>query len=203
MQMSTITDFTPMHESDPWGKPRVGDWIQTKSGKKMYPLDPHPEDFDIEDIAHALSNQCRFTGHVSAFYSIAEHSVRVAWHVMDIAPGDDAASFAALMHDASEAYMPDLSRPIKQSPQFQFYRDAEDNLMQKLSVRFGFQYPLPDIVHEADSILLGTEARDLMSPVVDDWHMRYEQLPDKVVPWTQEIAKELFLYYFDHMKPSC
>lgn len=194
--MSTIADFTPMHESDPWGKPRIGDWLQTRSGKKFFPLDPSPEDIDIEDIAHALSNQCRFTGHVKAYYSIAEHSVRVANYILDNYPGRLEDAFAGLMHDASEAYLSDLSRPIKQLPQFKFYRDVEDNLMRRIAERFEFEYPLSAIVHEADSSLLGTEARDLMSPVVDDWHLKYKLLDEKIDPWTSEYSKRLFLTHF-------
>ena len=57
---------------------RRGDWMQTHSGLRFYPLDPRPEDIRIEDIAHALPMICRFNGHCSRFYSVAEHSLNVA-----------------------------------------------------------------------------------------------------------------------------
>src|SRR5215217_2415409 len=87
---------------DPWGVKRIGDWIQTRSGVKFHLLDPKPEDFRIGDIAHALSNVCRFTGHVRKFYSVAEHSVRVCETVRDkFGPfGCKSWEYAALMHDA-------------------------------------------------------------------------------------------------------
>ena len=64
---------------------RKGDWILTYSGIEFWPLDPRPEDVRIEDIAHALSMQCRFAGHCDRFYSVAEHSIRVA----DLVPRED------------------------------------------------------------------------------------------------------------------
>lgn len=131
-----------------------------------------------------------------AHNSIAEHSVRVANYILDNYPGRLEDAFAGLMHDASEAYLSDLSRPIKQLPQFKFYRDVEDNLMRRIAERFEFEYPLSAIVHEADSSLLGTEARDLMSPVVDDWHLKYKLLDEKIDPWTSEYSKRLFLTHF-------
>ncbi len=82
---------------------RRGDWIQVRSGRKFHPLDPRPEDVDINDIAHALSNLCRFTGHCTDFYSVAQHSVIAS----QIVP--PASALAALLHDASEAYMGDIS----------------------------------------------------------------------------------------------
>jgi hypothetical protein len=88
---------------------RVGDWIQTYSGRQFWPLDPRVEDVHLEDIAHALSNVCRYTGHVREFYSVAEHSVHVSW---SCEPED---ALWGLLHDASEAYLADMARPVKQN----------------------------------------------------------------------------------------
>lgn len=104
-------------------------WIQTFLGKPFWPLSPRPEDIDIRDIAHALAMTCRFTGHSQKFYSVAEHSVRVS----RIVP----AQFAlhGLLHDASEAYLCDLSRPIKHGSTLGAeYCRIEDNLMQAVCV---------------------------------------------------------------------
>lgn len=198
---------------DPWGKPRVGDWIQTRSGKKFHLLDPRPEDFDINDIAHALSHQCRFTGHVRKFYSVAEHSVRVAEAVADYCDvpnglyGEyglfkDELVYAALMHDATEAYVCDLARPFKQLPEFRFYREIEDKLMGYIADAFRFAYPLPQTVKKYDEILLGTEARDLMAPTPDGWHFRYQHLPRKIRPWSPAKAKRRFLAMYHQYCPA-
>jgi len=85
---------------------RIGDWIETYTGKQFYPLDPYPEDIDVRDIAHALSNLCRFTGHCRAFYSVAEHSIYVSTHV------PKTMALQALFHDAPEAYIADISGPL-------------------------------------------------------------------------------------------
>lgn len=82
-------------------------WIQTFTGKKVFPLAMTAEMVCVDDIAHALSMKCRFTGHCREFYSIAEHSVRVSLLVRP------ELRLAALLHDAAEAYLPDLARPIK------------------------------------------------------------------------------------------
>ena len=94
---------------------RKGDWIQTFTGRAFYVLDPRPEDVDIEDIAHALSMQCRFAGHCREFYSVAQHSVTASWLV----PPEDA--LWGLLHDAAEAYVVDLPRPIKRAWQLESY----------------------------------------------------------------------------------
>src|SRR5690606_29748913 len=86
---------------------RKGDWMQTFTGRRFWPLDPRPDEICIEDIAHALSMQCRYAGHCLSFYSVAEHSVLLSQHVAE--------PFRrwALLHDASEAYLVDVPRPIK------------------------------------------------------------------------------------------
>lgn len=85
----------------------MSDWIQTFSGKKFFPLEPEKNEYDIHDIAHALSLKCRFGGHCQRFYSVAEHCVRVA----DIVAPES--KLWALLHDAAEAYLPDVCQPIK------------------------------------------------------------------------------------------
>jgi uncharacterized protein len=104
-------------------------YIWTVSGKKFHPFDPQPDEIDIGDIAHALSHQCRFTGHTRVFYSIAEHSLNVA----AILP--DELKLAGLLHDASEAYLSDISRPIKQT--LPDYRELEYRIEAAIASKFG------------------------------------------------------------------
>lgn len=167
---------------------RNGRWMQTYTGRQFWPLDPRPDEIHIEDIAHALSNLCRFTGHVGRFYSVAEHSVRVAEVV------DDRHKLWALLHDASEAYLTDLAQPLKKSPGFaEKYLEAEDRLMQAVCRRFDLPPEMPPEVKEADVTLLVTEARDLMQPPPADWGIDVEPLPWTIHPWPPEAAKERFM----------
>lgn len=136
-------------------------WIQTYTGRQFWPLDPDPEHVDILDIAHALSNVCRFTGHVSRFYSVAEHSVRVCRRVRELG-GDTQTQLWALLHDASEAYLSDIARPVKRQPEFVPYRAAEARLQYAICVRFGLPAAEPALVRQADNEMLWTEAHALL-----------------------------------------
>jgi 5'-deoxynucleotidase YfbR-like HD superfamily hydrolase len=169
---------------------QTDEWIQTYTSKKFYPRAPRPQDFDIRDIAHALSLQCRFSGHCNTFYSVAEHSVRVSLAV----PQDTLLARTALMHDASEAYLSDICKPIKHL--LGGYQEMEDELMSRLAARFNFTFPLPPMVKVADVVLLATEARDLMGPAPAEWNLPFKPLGEKIVPISPEKAKEWFLRRF-------
>ena len=117
------------------------DRIRTYTGRYIDPLNPTPEDIHIEDIAHALSHQCRFGGHTTLFYSVAEHSLDVLSRV-------NADRLAALLHDASEAYLLDIPSPVKY--RLPGYREAEDRLMAVIAEKFGFHWPLSAEVKNAD-----------------------------------------------------
>lgn len=163
--------------------------IVTYTGKAIEPLNPDPALIDIEDIAHALSNCCRFCGHVRRFYSVAQHSVMVS----RIVPHEHA--LAGLLHDASEAYLSDIARPIKQQPEFgTVYKAAETRLMCAISEKFGTEWPLPPSVKRADEILLRTEQRDLMPDL-----LRFEgdeYLDERISPWGPSWAKYEFLQQY-------
>jgi len=111
-------------------------YIRCYSGKKFWPLDPRPEDVDIIDIAHALSNQCRFTGHVKDFYSVAEHSLAVSF----ACPRELA--LVGLLHDADEAYLVDLAAPVKHDPQMAFFVECGQNILKAVFDSFGLDSTL-------------------------------------------------------------
>jgi hypothetical protein len=128
--------------------------ILTHSGKLIDPFNPDPDMIDISDIAIALSRQPRFAGQTKLFYSVAEHSIRVSNKV------DYRFKLTALLHDASEAYLLDIPRPLKhRMPE---YLTAEDNLMKIICNKFGAIYPLPDEVKKADNLLLEDEMENVM-----------------------------------------
>jgi len=128
--------------------------ILTHSGKLLDPFNPNPDTIELNDIAISLSRQCRFAGHTKTFYSVAEHSVRVC----DIV--SDKYKLTALLHDASEAFLLDIPKPLKhRMPE---YLEAEDNLMKVIAQKFGFIYPLPEEVKEADNHILRNEFNNVM-----------------------------------------
>jgi len=173
-------------------KERKGDWIQTISGIAFYPLEPRPEEIQIYDIAHALSHQCRFAGHCRQFYSVAEHSVRVSRTV------SPEFSLWGLLHDAAEAYLVDLPRPIKKWCEMgRLYQEIEDNLMLAICARFGLDPEMPAAVKEADTVLLVTEKRDLMVAQPKPWEAEAaEPLPERIYPQSPYWAKVFFLERF-------
>lgn len=183
------------------------DWIYTFSGKKFWPLDPRPGEVEIEDIAHALARLCRFNGHCESFYSVAEHSVRVSTqtegHARGLKLGEDEIRRLALwglLHDASEAYICDLSRPMKGSWQIgKPYAGFEAGLMQVIAERFGLPWPMPQPVRYADEILLATEFRDLMPRCgVPDSLRAVAPLPEKIAPFAHPYeAQQAFMRRFE------
>jgi hypothetical protein len=175
---------------------RKGDWINTYTGRKMWPLDPLPEDLDIRDIAHALALQCRFTGHVRQFYSVAQHCVEVANRV------PEEHKLWALLHDASEAYLTDLARPVKHQAEMQPYRDAEKKLMEAVCLRFELPLKQPECVTAADHVMLITEAKSLLK-MHPDWLVDWKHLGDAslipIDPWNPYRSEYEFLWHFERL----
>lgn len=162
-------------------------WIQTFSGKAFHPLDPKVEDICIEDIAHALSQICRFTGNCRKFYSVAQHSNYVSQLV---APEN---AMWGLLHDASEAYIADVSHPVKHTAEMANYRAIEKGLMFHICKKFGLSLNEPKDVSKADQILLFTEKRDLMGPSPRPWRDGPAPMAEKIIPWGPEQAEAAFL----------
>jgi len=169
---------------------RRGGWIQTFTGVQFFPLAPIAERMRVEDIAHALGNLCRFTGHCRRFYSVAEHCVRVSLAV----PRQD--SLWGLLHDASEAYVHDLPQPLKRLPEFAAYREAERAVERAMCDRFGLASRMPASVREADVRMLFTEKRDLMAPEPAPWDGAVEPYPERIEPWTCDEAERRYLERF-------
>jgi len=181
--------------------PRTEDtFIRTFTGRKFWPLNPDPADLCIEDIAHALSQTCRFTGHTWTTYSFAEHSVRVSETVQSLMIErrlcwDPRVTLWALLHDAPGAYLQTLPSPLKRSPHLgPLYRAYEALVMEAVIDRFGLDSIEPPIVKEADEILLATEKRDLITGSQPDGG--YAPLAGVIDPWSAQLAKGFFLQRF-------
>ncbi len=171
---------------------RKGDWIQTYCGLEFYPADPRPEEIDISDIAHALSNICRFTGHSERFYSVAEHCV----HVSRCVGQEDA--LWALLHDASEAYICDMARPVKHgTPIGPIYKEIESAIMAAVCRRFRLPIIQPDAVTRADNGMLWREYELLFrhrKPAWEKWREKVTGLePNELPCWSPAAAKQQFL----------
>lgn len=182
---------------------RKGDWICTFTGVAFYPMDPEPEEVRLEDIAHALALLCRFGGHCREFYSVAEHSVRGIRALRSAGHGA-ILQRAFLLHDASEAYLVDVPRPIKQY--LPGYSDIEDEIHRTILLRFplnargykptekGWQ-----VIKDMDNRMLATEKRDLMpnrtwnDEPVRGWAPLPDPLPEVIEPWTWRRAEREFL----------
>jgi len=164
-------------------------WIQTYTGKRFSPTNPIPDSIVIEDIAHALSMICRYTGHSSKFYSVAEHSVLVSYL------GDPK---YGLLHDASEAYICDIASPIKKLPEFETYRYIERNLQKIIYNKFGLNNDMPESTKKADLLMLSTEAHYLMSDI-KDWELDYKPLPFIPKCLSPYEAEQLFLLRYHEL----
>lgn len=195
---------------------RAKTWIQTYSKKRFEPMNPDPSLINVIDIAHHLSNICRYTGAVADFYSVAEHSVRASWvaeelarvravgsvcsrseqEVMNIARG-------ALFHDATEAYMNDVARPVKVGWSFFWYRHKERALQRMIFTKYGLNPDMHAIVYEVDNLMLFTEALSprLMAPLHPDWPIG-PHLSDPIDPWDSKKAEHMFLVRYAELWPD-
>lgn len=138
--------------------------ITTISGKFFDILKPEEYDFDINEIATALSNLCRYTGHVNRFYSVAEHSVLVS----RLLP--PSLSLCGLLHDASEAYLGDVSSPLKKLlPE---YKAIEERVEKAIAAHFDIPFPYPEEIHKADKRMYWNERKNVADNGIKDglWH---------------------------------
>ena len=140
-------------------------WIETYTGERFSPLSANPGNIRIEDIAHSLSMQCRFAGHCVRHYSVAEHSVLAAHRAADrgLSVG---LQLRALLHDAAEAYLVDVPRPVKRH--LGIYKSFEDHLSGLIYERFRATETSP-LIKEIDNELLASEGRALMHSGGEDW----------------------------------
>lgn len=187
------TQYQIMNLPNPGNEPTADkSWIMTFSGQRFDPFNPNPDAILIEDIAHALSNICRFTGHVRHHYSVAQHSVLVS---KLCSPAD---ALAGLLHDASEAYMNDAARPVKRHPEMVGFRDAENKLQRIIFEKFGLPGDMPASVKRADNELCIAEGKTLNPHLGDYWKL--VQVRDiNVLPTTPDTARAMFLHRFQEL----
>ena len=181
--------------------------IQTHSGLAFDLLDPRPEQVRVEDVAYALSRINRYTGHTVA-YSVAQHSVLAMRTVADELREPEHA-LAALLHDAAEAYVGDVSAPLKyalreQDKKSGHYakRSSYDVIEGRVQVGVARALGLSDearaaandVVKQADLMMLAKEAEILMKqPPPRPWTLPEPPARLVVDPWDAEEARTAFL----------
>ena len=174
--------------------------IITWSGKLVNPLCLRQTDIEIRDIAWPLARICRYGGQATKHYSVAEHCVHVSKiverHARLRGYGPDSRIMAqwGLIHDAPEAYLGDVVRPIKARREFDGYRAAETDAMAAIARWFGMPDPtgeLPEIVEEFDKAICGDEMRALFPVMPDDLRTRIPDTVGAVIcAWSPERAYE-------------
>lgn len=178
---------------------RKGSWLQTYSGVAYWPLDPRPDEVRLEDIAHHLSQICRYTGACREFYSVAEHAV----HVSFLVPAELA--LHALHHDDAEYVCNDLARPVKYS--VEGYKQIEQLNEAAIAEALGLAPLTPEqhtLIKLADNAVLLAEQALLMGPPPQPWspiwvpadmleHAKHRLAQGRVSRWTSARAKRCFL----------
>ncbi len=167
-------------------------YLGTYTNKKFHFLEPTTDEICIMDIAHSLSNQCRFNGHTEVFYSVAEHCCIIS-DLVEAADRDRQEVLSGLLHDASEAYLCDIPSPLK--PYLTNYMEMERRLEYIIQKKYNI-LPKTSYIAYYDMHICGEEARQLFEEV-PDWVENYHRLPSvKVKRWSPEVAKKEFLSRF-------
>lgn len=191
-------------------------WIVTATGARFYPLAPRREDIHIDDIAAALSKVCRFTGHCSRFYSVAQHSVytsKLVQYLVEAAEQQELWQFKwslalrGLLHDASEAYLSDIAAPVKRLSAFAGYRQAERDLAIAIYEAYGCaDIHGAHLVRYVDQRIVTNEAIALMPTIPDGWtvhpaftalELQRAGIDNPFEAWSPERAEQEFLGCFE------
>ena len=178
----------------------VEPWFTLQSGVKFYPFSPTMDMIDIQDIAHGLSMICRWGGHCREFYSVASHSNFVSML------GRNSEEWKwGLLHDAAEAYVGDVIRPIKRS--IPHFKTIENNIHRVILQKFGLMWPgdininIPDWIKHCDNVAMVTEARDLMHGPISDVNLP-DPVPAKIKCLSPKQSRIQFLYAFNTLFPE-
>lgn len=173
--------------------PRTNGGIKTYTGKWFYPLDPQPEDVDILDIAHALAKKCRFNGHCRKPYSVGQHSVLVSEKL------PRKLALVGLLHDAAEAYLPDVCSPIKES--LLGFKDLEEHVLWVIFKALGVSMECDwDLIKEVDTRMAYTEGRDLMNGGTTEWQPGPEPYEEHIIPWDYRKATTRFIEAYERLR---
>ncbi|MTH61123.1 hypothetical protein [Paracoccus litorisediminis] len=188
--------------------------MHTVTGKMVRPFAMTPDQVEIEAIAHHLSTQARWNGAThhphnphALMLSVAEHSVNVANHVGKELKRPDL-FMQALLHDATEAYVPDLIRPLKHSPAFyEPFKELEDRIWLAVAERFGLPETLDPLVKVADDAVCWAEWQQVVPHDASEtwgYNISGAQEPAKIriAMWEPSFAKRMFLGTYASYAPA-
>lgn len=189
-----IVDITTVSKDEMKMEP----YIETYTGLRVYFNDIHKDIISIHDIAHSLSQICRFTGHTKEFYSVAQHSVLVA-DAQTTLPEKR----AGLLHDATETYVNDLPSPLKACTDLGDYKNLENRFHHVINQKYKVNDGMTPNIKKADLAALFTEKRDVLNKP-SDWGWGHDIIPfdDIIIPLGPKEAKALFIKRFIELFPT-
>ena len=174
----------------------------TYTGRVVDPCNLQIEDVDINDIAHSLSMQCRFAGHTREFYSVAQHSIRVCETVEGAGFASADVILQALLHDATEAYVQDIIRPIKYDTKMKGYRILEERVWTVVAQHFNIPLIVFPIVDRADKRALKAELLQFTKiphARYHEWMDDIEELAPATYCMAPDEAEQAFLAEFHRL----
>lgn len=164
------------------------DWvgvIETYSGSSVDVMNFDLSSVNLDDIAQSLALICRYNGHIPSFYSVAEHSVRVAWWLRQHGY-DEEIQLSGLLHDAAECYVGDMIRPLKRVPEVgKVHQGLEHAISKQIHTVLGGTFPHPKAVHDADRAIYDWEVANIRT--------------GKATGWSWDMAKEAFLDRYQYL----
>jgi 5'-deoxynucleotidase YfbR-like HD superfamily hydrolase len=169
-------------------------FIETYTGRKFHPFNPQKEDISIIDIAHGLSNICRYGGHSKFFYSVGQHSCLLAYYVESILKEEPIKCLQMLMHDAAEAYIGDTQSPIK--TMITEFRVLDSLIMKTIEQWLDLYNRIPYAREkELDSCIVKDERAQVMNDSDNIWLPieKFEPLGITIVPWSPKDTERRFL----------
>ena len=177
-----------------------GAWIETFTGKKFYPLDPRQQDVCIEDIAHSLSQQCRYTGHTERFYSVAQHSMELS--IYSQLRGEPVeTNLYYLLHDAHEAYVGDMTAPMKLNFEELGLLEVWNKVVNNIDGVIFKKYGILDAVirDDYDKRILLDEKKEFFPRSQNNWELDLVPLGITIDVMSEKMSEYLFLKRFKQL----
>lgn len=194
MKKDKIVDVTITSESEMGMLP----YIETFTGRRLFYDNIQQDAIAMIDIAHSLSQICRYTGHTKEFYSVAQHSVLVSDAQTTLAE-----KRAGLLHDATEAYVNDLPSPLKACTDLGDYKNLENRIHAVINDKYDVNDGMTPNIKKADLQALFTEHRDVLNnPSHWGWGDEIKRFKDVIIPLPSKEAKELFIQRFIELFPT-